>query len=339
MTDRPPLARAATDLLAREDLPEVTRTADARTSAINALSAALVARKRRRRIQRISAVVSVSVAAAAAIVVVARRPAVKDTISLEGGARLVHDGAEVAKPNALTPGDQVIGTGTVVLATGTRVTLEAESNVAVASVGKASIFDVRAGRVRFDVAKLVGGDRFLVRTTDTEVEVRGTVFAVSVVTPEARCGTTPTRVLVREGVVVVRHGGAETKLVAGETWPRCTDAPPPVAAPSSTPTALPAMSGAPAIIAPKPVAPSDLALQNDLFADGVAKKRAGNREGAIVAFDQLLSKWPGSPHAETAAAERMRLASGPRAVSYAKYYLARFPHGFASSEARAIAGP
>ena len=92
--------------------------------------------------------------------------------------------------------------------------------------------------------------------------------------------------------------------------------------------------------APPKVAPStDLAAQNDLFADAIAKKRAGDHEGAIAAFDRLLAKWPASPHAESAAAERMRLASGTRAIGYAKQYLARYPHGFAAAEAKAIVGP
>lgn len=340
MTDRPELARAATDLLASQTERATEPAAAARGDAIAAIAAALNDRKQRARRRRVATVALASAAAAAAALVWARPRANPNAVRVEGQAQLVHEGAPLTSPRTLTAGDRIVGAGKVILATGTHVVLEQESDVGVANVGASSIFDVKSGRVRFEVAKLGGAERFVVRTSDAEVEVRGTVFAVSVVTPEARCGATPTRVSVREGVVVVRHGGVETKLIAGDSWPRCESEAPAAAttaAPKPPPTMAPILpSGSPPLAAiPKP---TDLAAQNDLFAEGIAKKRGGDREGAIAAFDRLLSKWPGSAHAENASAERMRLATGPRAVTYAKAYLARFPHGFAASEARAIAG-
>jgi hypothetical protein len=194
------------------------------------------------------------------------------------------------------------------------------------------MFDLRGGSVRFEVAKLATDDRFVVRTVDSEVEVRGTVFTVSLASPEPGCGSTPTRVSVTEGKVVVRHDGATTTLLPGDSWPKCAPPTPSVAA--TTSALAPAVSPSHAAKTPA----SDLASQNDLFAEGIAKKRNGDREGAIASFDRLLSKWPGSPLAENAAAERMRLANGARAVTYAKAYLARFPNGFAAKEAHAILG-
>jgi len=345
MTDRPPLARAATDVLVGESIPDVRPSPAARNDAIAAIAGALVARKQAARRRRVLGGVALGVAAAAAAVFVVgtRHPASR--LAVEGSARVVHDGAPVSSPAALSAGDHVLASngGSVVLASGTRLVLEGNSDLAVASAGKSTIFDVRTGSVRFDVAKLAADDRFIVRTVDSEVEVRGTVFSVSIASPEARCGSTPTRVAVREGVVVVRHAGAETRLLAGDSWPKCEPAlpapPPTVATPApvaETPAPAVVVSPTPTQqIAPKPP-PTDLAAQNDVFAEGIAKKRSGDQEGAIATFDRLLTKWPGSPLAENAAAERMRLATGDRAVAYAKAYLARFPNGFAAKEARTI---
>jgi len=337
MTERPPLARAATELLACEEITDSAPAPAARNDAIAALAAALDDRRRAHRRRRIAFVGAGLVAAAAAAVFVVRARRAPD-FTVEGTARVVHAGAPEA---TLASGDRItaINGGSLVLATGTRVVLDGNSDVAVASAGKHSTFDVKNGSVRFEVAKLGADDRFVVRTVDSEVEVRGTVFTVAVVSPEARCGATPTRVSVREGVVVVRHAGTTATLLAGDTWPRCEAAPP--AAPPATVTAPVATTPAPIAPAPSPPssikpAPTDLAAQNDLFAEGIAKKRLGDREGAVATFDRLLAKWPGSPLAENAAAERMRLAGGPRAVGYAKAYLARFPNGFAAKEARAI---
>jgi outer membrane protein assembly factor BamD (BamD/ComL family) len=84
---------------------------------------------------------------------------------------------------------------------------------------------------------------------------------------------------------------------------------------------------------------SKLAEQNDLFAQGVAARRAGDGTRAVAAFDLLLSRYPSSALAESAMAERMRVLSkaspgaGQRA---AKEYLARYSQGFARHDAEAI---
>jgi len=337
MTDRPPLARVATDLLTTETPGDVRPSPAARAGAIAAIEHALAERRRAARRRSLFAGGALVLAAAAALlfVVRARRTVSTPKLAIEGTTRVIHEGAPLSAASELSVGDRVVTSngGTVVLATGTRLVLDGNSDVGVAGAGKHATFDVRTGSVRFEVAKLGHDDRFVVRTSDTEVEVRGTVFTVAVVPPEERCGATPTRVVVRVGIVVVRHDGAEQKLLAGDSWPRCESAgataPTIASAPAPTPCAT---------IAPKPLPATDLAAQNDTFAEAMAKKRGGDREGAMATFDRLLAKWPASPLAENAAAERMRLASGPRAVTYAKAYLARFPNGFAAKEARTIAG-
>jgi len=70
-----------------------------------------------------------------------------------------------------------------------------------------------------------------------------------------------------------------------------------------------------------------------------APKHRGDVSGAVVAFDRLLAKYPAGLDAESAFVERMRLlratASG-RAIATARQYLARYPTGFARTEAETI---
>jgi outer membrane protein assembly factor BamD (BamD/ComL family) len=76
-----------------------------------------------------------------------------------------------------------------------------------------------------------------------------------------------------------------------------------------------------------------------MFARAVADKRRGQNAQAIADFDRFMAKYPGSPLAESATVERMRLlrsSDHARALSAAKQYLARYPAGFARAEAEAI---
>lgn len=338
--DRPHLTRGATDLLAAAPIDIAAPPPSARRDGIALLAAALEERHRLLARRRIYVGAAAMLAVAASVAFVVRNKPHDPSLPLatvEGSASVVYS---TGSNGELRPGDHVVspGEGAVVLKSGTRVSLAPHSDVAITSVGKTVALDVRAGLARFDVTKLATGERFLVRTIDSEIEVRGTKFSVSLVAPEARCGASPTRVVVSEGIVSVRHGGSELQLHAGDSWPTCAPAPPtavtaspPIAPVEPTPPLAPS--------APKNLVGSDLGAQNDLFAAGIAAKRRGDREAAVRAFDQLLLKWPASPHAENAAVERFRLSSGTRAVSFARAYLARWPNGVAAAEARAIAQP
>jgi hypothetical protein len=130
--------------------------------------------------------------------------------------------------------------------------VEQGSDVTLAEGGLVQRFDLKSGAVRADVAKLQPGERFVVRTDDTEVEVRGTSFRVAVV-PKHTCGVpSATEVSVSEGRVWVRFAGQETVLAAGESWPPpCTtrtDTPAgtplhPAASPTSITLLAPAQQG------------------------------------------------------------------------------------------------
>jgi hypothetical protein len=229
-------------------------------------------------------------------------------------------------------------------------------------------FAIEAGAFSARVAKLGPGERFVVTTPDAEVEVRGTVFRVSVVAPDPSCGAgTPTRLEVSEGVVVIRHDGAELSVEAGSHWPDCGASGAPSGATAVTPPSLPtapsagpaAVPGEPSVSArvaaappmpappstarpsdatPRPSAESRLAEQNDLFDRAMREKRAGRAEEALALLERLRARHPEGPLAESAEVERMRLLTGPARSRAAQAYLERWPRGFARGEAETLAG-
>ncbi len=265
----------------------------------------------------------------------------------------IHHGvaAVPGAPERLRAGDHVTsrtGLVAVVVATGTRLTLDQGADLAVVEEGNAQVFALRAGNVRADVAKLHEGERFLVRTADTEVEVRGTSFRVEHVDVASECRPdVHTRVIVFEGVVVVRNAGAEDRVKAGEQWPApCAPTPSPaetstgrapsVSSPGLLPSAVsPLPSSAPAGVA----SVSKLAASNELFASAQAARRGGDPRAAVGLFEKLIAEYPSSPIVESATVERMRTLGAidrGRSVAAAHDYLARFPRGFARGEAEAI---
>jgi len=249
-------------------------------------------------------------------------------------------GAPMVDGQPLATGSRIVarpsGRALLAFATGTEVTLEDEGDLTIVDGGPAKTFALGAGALRAKVTKLGAGERFVVRTPDAEVEVRGTSFRVGVAPSDPACGDgTTTRVSVFEGTVVVRHRGAETPIESGSEWPRgCHAAHAAASAPKHV-TAHAAPSS-PAQSSP----PSTLAEQNDLFADAVAAKRNGDARVAIARFDTFLTKYPSSALAESAAAQRMKLlrdVDARRASEAARAYLARWPNGFARADAEAIA--
>lgn len=371
MSDHPILSKLATDRL-RQDLagPVAPPAPEVRDRSIGILAVAIAEQARKRRNKRIA--LSAMIAVAASIVGVVsvsllHRPAPALAIRVvahpTGVVSVVHQGAvsPMAVGAVLVDGDRVQTAegahASVVLSTGTHVEVDPASELAIASTTTDQVFVSTAGASKFSVAKLAPGERFLVRTSDTEIEVRGTIFRVALA--REACEGTLTRVEVAEGTVVVRHDGTEVRVAKGDQWPHgCFVAP--VVAPPSMPSAVekieakaesaavppahsPTEKAAPLpTVVPAPVAsttakPSELAQQNDLFAEGIAKKRAGDTIGAALTFERFLARWPSSTLAESAAVERMRVLSGEPARAAAKDYLARFPKGSARAEAEALA--
>ncbi|MDB4934597.1 MAG: hypothetical protein JWP87_1569 [Labilithrix sp.] len=261
-------------------------------------------------------------------------------VTVEGeGAEIVRAaGTSAAPSSALRAGDRVQGDAasvSVVVATGTKLRLDPSSALSVVEVGPAQIFALRAGNMNADVAKLQEGERFVVRTSDTEVEVRGTSFRVENLDVGPSCRPElHTRVVVREGVVVVRHAGVEDRVAAGEQWP-APCAPSSAAAPSARSSA----SSPPSVAMPAPSAVSSLAAANELFERAQNASKRGDPRGAVVLFDRLVVEHPKTPLVEHATVERMRALDQfdrARSVAAARDYLARYPSGFARAEAEAI---
>lgn len=133
--------------------------------------------------------------------------------------------------------------------------------------GGTSRVTLEAGTALFQVQRLRPDARFLVRLPDGEIEVRGTRFVVDVSPTHTRS------VVVTEGKVVLRIGGAEELLLAGDRWPR--EAPAGAAsAPLGTWVAPQVPTGSPA------EAPDGRAAPSERGADGAREEPAAPPSGA-----------------------------------------------------------
>jgi hypothetical protein len=309
---------------------------------VAALEHTIRARSRQRARRRIAVVVTLTTtfsAAAALLLAVGMGPHAPATTAARhvpasltatagpvagGDAVLQRAGATVAlvAPASVRAGDRVRAGRTAVavsLSTGTQLRLPAASALELVELGEIQRFVLRDGSVRADVAKLSPGQRFIVGTPDAEVEVRGTSFQVSVVPQPACPGGEATRVRVFEGVVSVRSAGAQVPVPAGTNWQPACDVevppPPPLAEPTLTPAharrRLAPAAPVPPSEQPAP-APSTLAEQNRLFAAALLARRGGDSAEARRRLDELLTRFPTGPLAESARAERRNLAPAER---------------------------
>jgi hypothetical protein len=354
----PRLARAAARWLAdRSSMPARPPTPQDRVSAISAIEHAIAARAAKRRRARwargLAAAAAIAVAALGGARLLLHRPAPVAVAPspppaedlrvvahpVVGSATVLVSGASapITEGRALVAGSRVMAPPDARLllafSTGTSALLEDGADVTLAAAGVSQVLKLDAGAMDLHVSKVKDGERFVVRTSDAEVEVRGTAFRVSVVPAEACGAGTTTRVAVSEGVVVVHRDGKDVRVATGEQWPTGCGAP--AIASAATPLA----SGAPPRSSAAATPASTLAEQNDLFARAVAAKRRGDLAGALRGFDRFLARYPSSALAESAAVERMRIlrSTDPgRAVTTARQYLARYPNGFAHAEAEAI---
>ncbi|HEX3770344.1 MAG TPA: FecR domain-containing protein [Polyangiaceae bacterium] len=354
----PRYARIGARLLARH-APQVSDdppSLGARATAISRIEEVLEREARRRRILRwggvpaAAAVLALTIGAGLHLRARAARTAdAADAASpivaypLGAGASVWEDGtrADLAAGSPLVVGSRIEtpanGRAALAFATGTSGVIGENADLTVNGDGPTQVLRLEAGSVDLHVAKVTAHHRFLVTTPDAEVEVHGTQFRVSI-GPNGGCSDGMTHVLVTEGVVVVRHGGFEKRVAAGDQWPSCPapEPEPSVEAPAPAPPALPVYAAAPQ--SAQSMA-SSLGEQNDLFAEGIFAKHRGDTAGAVGAFDRFLTTYPASPLAQSAAVERMRLlrtSGSPRAVTAARQYLSRYPNGFATAEAEAI---
>jgi ferric-dicitrate binding protein FerR (iron transport regulator) len=370
----PRYARIAARLLGEEPLTPLELSEEKRAKAIAAIAQALTA-KTRRRTQRAWALSVAAVIAASVLMYVGGRrlsassqQPVAQLVSAvarptgHGTAILDQVGKQaLISPLVLPQGGHLVAGGTggasVRLSTGTELAVEHDTNLEFESGGPVQRFFLAQGVLQAKVAKLGDGQRFVVRTPDAEVEVRGTVFRVEIVEPDAACASgARTRVSVSEGLVEVRGAGASTYIHPGESWPagcaRVASATVDVA------------RGAASVVAPASPKPSERAAgavfqrdmteartvkeassisqQNRLFAEANAARQQGDNARAVSLFERLIARYPASPLAEGAAVQRMLALKNidPAAGrSAARQYLSRYPQGYAKRDAEKLAQP
>lgn len=340
MTD-PRYARLATALLARQPRPALTDSLGDRAATVHAVEQALRGRARR----RVWRNVGMTAAAAAVLVIawswalrepppppVAHLPAPLPPAALTAVGQTVHgEGATLLRGQTtqalrhrvpLHAGDKLRGrrAGDVLvsLSTGTQLGLLGMGELALIELGSVQKFALPSGHLRANVAKLEAGQRFLISTNDSEIEVKGTSFEVTALDHPACADGTRTRVQVFDGVVTVRRpGGREVHVTAGTSWPPdCQAAAEPAPeAPARYHRPLRSRHGVaaapPEVAPPAPAAPllspSTLALQNDLFAEALQAHRDGDPARAMRRLDELLTRFPGGPLSESAYDERRKL--------------------------------
>jgi len=239
----------------------------------------------------------------------------------------------------MLPGDRVqtnAGSGTtLVLSTGTRVAIAGQSDVQLRELGASQRFWLESGGVRATVAKLGPRERFLVQTSDSEIEVHGTVFSVKVEPYAVNGGRT--RVCLEEGVVIWRQAGRETKMIASDGhWVGCeataaeAGLAPAGAATDGSYVERPKFNNRAGlgmaqskvrtvpVVAAKPSGRSSLAAQNDLFSAAMTAEREGDLALASARLEELLARYPDGSLAESAKAEvaRLRRSKMPSATDF-----------------------
>jgi len=369
MTDAPHADMAARVLRARSQAADSRVTRDV---GIGLVAHAMSLAKRRRQLRQALGGGLFAAAAALALVLAWPRAQPAVTTTAQGCCAGVASGAVAARerPRAgsLRAGQTLVAPADAparaALPSGTRLELAAGGAVACRDDGSIQRLLLEKGSLHLEVNKLDAGERFLVSTPDSEVEVRGTVFDVTVEAASEACAAR-TSVSVEHGVVEARFDGSRVVLRAGERWSSpCTERPAALA-PSEAPRHVvhPPASGvtratssdvvaevtppsasfaaeegsSPARIA----ASSLLREQNDLYAEAETARRAGRDDEALKLYTSLLTRFERGPLTESATVGRVRALSRldpARAKTEAERYLARFPLGFARAEMGKLTG-
>jgi ferric-dicitrate binding protein FerR (iron transport regulator) len=193
------------------------------------------------------------------------------------------------------------------------------------------LVELGAGHIQVSVPKLGSAGSFRVHTGQATVVVHGTRFVV-----EASLGVT--RVSVVEGVVEVDAPDEARLLTAGMSFV-VSDATKEGGARSASGDAQ-ELPGAWPAVAPGASARADkgstLASENVLLADAMRLRHDRQDDRSLAKLDDLLARHAGSPLAETARVERIRvlgdLGNRDRLVREAQSYLDDYPAGFARTE-------
>ena len=218
----------------------------------------------------------------------------------------------------------------------------------------AEIVTLEDGAVTFSVRHLDPQERFLVRTRDAEVEVRGTIFRVEALAGRIRA------VHVTEGRVEVRFAGSVALRAAGESWlpPDSARMDPPLHAPPRSKADSPSArapvaqasassaAGAPTGSQPVPEPAQSTAAfrateQTRSFGEAVRLFERGDYGAAAGRLQEFSAAHPSDSRAEDAAFLAVlalkRSGRSVEAAALARRYLERYPQGYRLAEAEAIA--
>lgn len=209
------------------------------------------------------------------------------------------------------------------------------------------------GGITFSIRPLAHQERFVVKTADAEVEVRGTVFRVEALAKRIQL------VRVIEGKVEVRFRGTTTVVALGQEWHPSLEALPP----------LPVDEPASSVLAPTPRAPVSVVVPrraprageqrtdppaldggaapatedaSKSFAEGVRMIERGDYGAAADQLEGFAAAHPKDESAEDAAflaiVSLQRAGRRASAAAAARRYLVRYPRGYRRAEAEVIAG-
>lgn len=241
----------------------------------------------------------------------------------------------------------------------TTVAPERGARFAQQSAGSTETVTLDEGAATFSVRPLLAGERFVIKTSDGEVELRGAVARVEATGSRVRAVT------VQEGKAEVRYGGSVFDLSAGSTWsPPLPAAAPSASAPSAAPPSAPALpdarlgraaihaagaapaargsakASAPEPSAPAPEAPKVAAGATD-FADAVRHFERGDYPAAARRLADFSKEHPDDGRAEDAAflgiLSLQRTGKTAEAAAAAQRYLQAYPSGYRRAEAARIA--
>jgi hypothetical protein len=314
-------ARLAARVLREDLVQEAPERPDEQRDRVVAAMAVAIAVKHRRR--KIVLGAGVALAAAATLVVMVKVWGHREAISLakhpDNAMRVEHQfgsGNSLVRATATGPlpdlgllavGDTIRSddnsSSLLGFVNGTRIAVSRSSQLRVEELGKTKRFSLLAGHLQAHVTKLTSGERFIVDTPDSEVEVRGTVFGVNVEGPSEHCRRDTTTVEVSEGAVWVRARNKQVVLHPGETWTvPCAEAA------SSDPLEMGAATKSPS--APSMPAPAARAPLPEPLARTAPHKLAARSAGTPVATTPSSTKT--QPAAEPAPSER---AQPPTPVS------------------------
>jgi hypothetical protein len=169
-------------------------------------------------------------------------------------------------------------------------------------IGSAPALRLDRGRVRCVIAHQPGRTFSVVTSAARVVDV-GTTFSVSVENGE---GGPRTLVHVEEGEVLVQFANGESRLTAAQSWMSASEPPLPVAKPVGV--AAPERSSIPGprrgLVLHRP---ETLAAETKLLRSGLASEQKGDLQGAVIAFQTLLERYPESQLASDARAALTRV--------------------------------